>query len=72
VCTEAEAVVRAVVPDFLLDRWNVEIASDNSVRHIPWCVHDLTQDFRLEMFQDFDVGCGSRTPELDSISPDRV
>jgi hypothetical protein len=23
------------------------------------------------MFQDFNVGCGSRTPELDSISPDR-
>jgi hypothetical protein len=70
VCTEAEAVVRAVVADFFLDRWHVEIVSDNSVRHIPWCVHDLTKGFQLETFQDFDVGCGSRTPELDSISPD--
>jgi hypothetical protein len=25
----------------------------------------------LETFQDFDVGSGSRTPELDSISPYR-
>jgi hypothetical protein len=32
VCTEAEAVVRAVVADLFLDRWHVEIASDNSVR----------------------------------------
>jgi hypothetical protein len=25
----------------------------------------------LETFQDFNVGCGSRTPELDAISADR-
>jgi hypothetical protein len=31
VCTEAEAVVRAVVEDFFLDRWHVEIASVNTV-----------------------------------------
>jgi hypothetical protein len=60
--TEAEAVVRAVVADFFLDRWHVEIAVDKSVRHIPWCVNDLTGGFRLEAFEDFDVGCGSRTP----------
>jgi hypothetical protein len=42
VCSEAEAVVRAVVADFFLNSWHVEIASDNSVRHTPWCVHDLT------------------------------
>jgi hypothetical protein len=30
VCTEAVAVVRAVGADFFLDRWHVEIASDNS------------------------------------------
>jgi hypothetical protein len=51
VCTEAEAVVRAVVAEavvravvaeFFLDRWHVEIASENRVRHIPWCVHYLT------------------------------
>jgi hypothetical protein len=71
VCTEAVAVVRAVGADFFLDRWHVEIVSDNSIQHIPWGVHDQTYGFRLETFQDFDVGCGSRTPELDSISPDR-
>jgi hypothetical protein len=42
VCTEAVAVVRAVVADFFLDRWHVEIASDKSVRHRPWGVHDQT------------------------------
>jgi hypothetical protein len=31
VCTEAVAVVRAVVEDFFLDRSHEEIASDNSV-----------------------------------------
>jgi hypothetical protein len=25
----------------------------------------------LKTFQDLDVGCGSRAPELDTISPDR-
>jgi hypothetical protein len=69
--TEAVAVVRAVVADCFLDGWHVEIASDKRVRHIPWCVHDLTEGFRLETLEDFDVGCGSRTPQLDSISPDR-
>jgi hypothetical protein len=29
------------------------------------------QGFRLKAFQDFDVGRGSRAPELDTISPDR-
>jgi hypothetical protein len=31
-CTEAVAVVRAVGADFFLDRWHVEIVSDNSIR----------------------------------------
>jgi hypothetical protein len=44
VCTEA--VVRAVVADFFLDRRHVEIAADKSVRHISWCVHDLSEGFR--------------------------
>jgi hypothetical protein len=35
VCTETEAVVRAVVADFLLDRRHVEIAAEKRVRHIP-------------------------------------
>jgi hypothetical protein len=34
VCTEAVAVVRAVGADYFLDRWHVEITSNNSVRHI--------------------------------------
>jgi hypothetical protein len=31
VCTEAVAVVRAVVADFFLDRWHVEIASAHTM-----------------------------------------
>jgi hypothetical protein len=34
VCTEALAVMRAVVADFFLDRWHVEIASDNRCIYI--------------------------------------
>jgi hypothetical protein len=34
VCTEAVAVVRAVGADFFLDRWHVEIVSDNSIRKL--------------------------------------
>jgi hypothetical protein len=34
VCTKAVAVVRAVGADFFLDRWHVEIVSNNSIRHI--------------------------------------
>jgi hypothetical protein len=34
VCTEAVAVMRAVVADFFLDLWHVEIVSDNSIRNI--------------------------------------
>jgi hypothetical protein len=42
VCTEAVAVVRAVGADFFLGRWYVKIVSDNSIRRIPWGVHDQT------------------------------
>jgi hypothetical protein len=34
-------------------------------------VYYHAQGFRLKTFQDIDVGCGSRAPELDAVSPDR-
>jgi hypothetical protein len=71
VCSEATAVMGAVVANFFLNRWNVKVSPDKSVRHIPWCVYHA-QGFRFESFQVIDVGCGSHAPELDTISPDRV
>jgi hypothetical protein len=59
---QTKAYKLTVVANFFLDRRYVEIAADKSVRHIPWCVHDLTEGFLLETFEDFNVGCGSRTP----------
>jgi hypothetical protein len=71
VCSEASAVMGVVVANFFLNWWNVKVSPDKSVRHIPWCVYYHVQGFRLEAFQDLNFGCGSRAPELDTISPDR-
>jgi hypothetical protein len=54
-----------------LNWWNLKVSPDKSVRHISWCVCYHVQGFRLEALQDLDVGCGSRAPELDTVSPDR-
>jgi hypothetical protein len=70
VCTEAGTVLRAVAADFFFNCWYLEIPSDNRIRHIPRCVHYHAQGLRLETFQNFYVGCGSRTPELNSVDPD--
>jgi hypothetical protein len=70
VCVEASTVLRAVVADFFFSCWCLEIASDNYIRHVPRCVHYHVQGFQLEMFQNFYVGSGSRTPELYFLSPD--
>jgi hypothetical protein len=51
--TEMEAVVRAVVADCLLDCRHVEIAADKRVRHIPWGVHDLTEDIHTYIHSTF-------------------
>jgi hypothetical protein len=62
-CAEASTVLRAVEADFLFNCWYLEIPSDNRIRHIPRSVHYHAQGFRLETFQTFYVGSGSRTPE---------
>jgi hypothetical protein len=44
--------------------------ADYRIRYVPRCVHLHAQGLRLEKFQNFCVGSGSRTPELYSIGPD--
>jgi hypothetical protein len=48
----------------------VEIPSDECIRDTSRCVHYHAQGFRLESFYDFDVGGGSRAPELYAVGPD--
>jgi hypothetical protein len=48
----------------------VEIPSDECIRDIPRGVHCHVQGLRLEPFYDFNVGGGSRTPELYAVGPD--
>jgi hypothetical protein len=69
-CADASTVLRAVAEDFFFNCWYLEIPSDNRIRQIPRSVHYHAQGFRLETFQNFNVGSGSRTPELCSVSPD--
>jgi hypothetical protein len=69
VCAEASTVLRAVATDFFFSCRCMEIPSDNRIRDVPRCVHYHAQGFRLETFQNFCVGSGSRTPELYSVSP---
>jgi hypothetical protein len=64
---EANTVLRAVAANFFFNCWYLEIPSDNCIRHVPRCVHYHAQGFRLETFQNFYVGNGSRTPELYSL-----
>jgi hypothetical protein len=44
VCIETSTVLRAVAAD-----WSLEIPSDNSILHVPSCVHCHAQSFRLEV-----------------------
>jgi hypothetical protein len=69
-CAEASTVLRAVASDFFFNWWYLEIPSDYRIRNIPRCVHYHAEGFRLETFQNYYVGSGSRTPELYSVSPD--
>jgi hypothetical protein len=59
VCSEASAVMGAVVANFFPNSWNLKVSPDKGVRHIPWCVYYHVQGLRLEAFQDLDVGCGN-------------
>jgi hypothetical protein len=67
---ETKTVLRAVAKDFFFNCWCLEIPSDNSIRHVPMCVCYHAQGVRLETFQNFYVGSGSRTPEFYSVGPD--
>jgi hypothetical protein len=70
VCDEVSALLTAVAADFLCSCWYLEIHSDNRTRHVPRCVRYYEQVLRLETFQNFYVGSGSRTPELYSVGQD--
>jgi dUTPase len=52
-CAEASTVLRAVAANFFFNCWCLEIPSDNRIRHIPRCVHDHAQGFRLEATRGF-------------------
>jgi hypothetical protein len=41
-----------------------------SIRDIPRGIHYHAQGLRLESFKDFNVGGGSRAPELYAVGPD--
>jgi hypothetical protein len=59
------AILIAVAVDFFFNCWYLEIPSDNHIQHIPKCVHYHAQGLRLEMFQNFYVGSGSRKVQID-------
>jgi hypothetical protein len=67
---EAVPVLGAESVDFLFNWYDLEILPEHRIRHVPWCVGYHAQDFSLEAFQYFDVGDGSRAPELYSVGPD--
>jgi hypothetical protein len=46
-CAEAGTILRAVAADFFFNCWYLEIPSDDHIRHIPKCVHNHAQGFRL-------------------------
>jgi hypothetical protein len=46
VCSEASAVMGAVVANFFLNWWNLKVSPVKSVRHIPWCVYYHAQVIR--------------------------
>jgi hypothetical protein len=50
VYTEARTLLRAVMTDFFFSCWCLEISSDNRIRHVPGCVYNRAQNFRLEAF----------------------
>jgi hypothetical protein len=69
-CVKAVAVLGAESVDFLFNCCDLKILSEDRIRHVPWCVGFLAQDFPLEAFQYFHVGDGSRASELYSVGPD--
>jgi hypothetical protein len=69
-CVEVVSVLGAESVDFLFNWCDLNILSEDYIRHVPWCISYHAQDFPLEMFQYFDVGDGSCAPELYAVGPD--
>jgi hypothetical protein len=61
------AIVRAVTAYFFFDCRAAEVPSDEWIRDVPCSVHNDAQDFRLESFQNFNVGGGSLTFHMSVI-----
>jgi hypothetical protein len=61
--TEALAALVAIMTDFVLNHWNLEIL-------LYYCIRYYAQSLRLEVFKDFYVGHACGSPELYSIDPD--
>jgi hypothetical protein len=54
-----DLVLGAESVDFLFNRCDLKILSEDHIRHVPWCIGYHAQDFPLEAFQYFDAGDGS-------------
>jgi hypothetical protein len=67
---KALVVLIAITAEFVLNRWNLEILLYYRIRHLPWCVRYHVQSLRVEVFEDFYVGCGCGSPELYSVGRD--
>jgi hypothetical protein len=51
----ASTVLRVLVKDFNVNCWCLEVPLDNCIRHVPGCVYNRAQNFRLEAFKDLYV-----------------
>jgi hypothetical protein len=71
-CLLAGAVLSAETSDFLFNRRDLKVLSEDHVRHIPWRIGCHAQSFGLEAFQNLDVRGRSRSPELYAVGPDRL
>jgi hypothetical protein len=67
-CTKVSTILRAEAADFFFNCWYLDISLDNHIQHVPRCTHYHAHGFRLETFQNFYAGGGSRTPELYPVS----
>jgi hypothetical protein len=68
-CAKVSTILRAVATGFFFDGCQLEVSTDESVRHIPGCVDNCAQGLRLKAFHYLNVGCGCCAPELDARSP---
>jgi hypothetical protein len=68
VCGEARAVLRAEAAYFLFNGCQLEVSTDESVRHIRGCVDDYAQGLRLKAFHYLNVGCGNKKKVESAVS----